>query len=319
MAKFSKEFNTLNFVIKESDQILLFAHSRPDGDTTGSVLALKEYARTLGKKADIACYDSFPEYLRSFSEEKFINPENLDLKKYNLIIGADSVERGFHKIINLVADNQITAIIDHHPDITVKADITILDAKYSSVCELIYDFFIFNKVEINRKMATFLLLGIMSDTGSFQHSNTTPKVMEIASQLMKRGAPLAKIVESTFSNKNISTLKLWGKAFEKAKINPANGMIISVLTKKDLEECGAGSEDIAQVSGILNTVPGTKFALILSERGEGIIKGSLRSEEYKGVDVSKIAAQFGGGGHKLASGFEIKGTIQETKDGWEIV
>ncbi|MDO8240632.1 MAG: bifunctional oligoribonuclease/PAP phosphatase NrnA [Candidatus Moranbacteria bacterium] len=319
MAKFSKEFNTLNFVIKESEQILLFAHSRPDGDTTGSVLALKEYARTLGKKADITCYDAFPEYLRSFSEEKFINPENLDLKKYNLIIGADSVERGFHKIIDTVADNQITAIIDHHPDITVKADITILDAKYSSVCELIYDFFIFNKVEINRKMATFLLLGIMSDTGSFQHSNTTPKVMEIASQLMKRGAPLAKIVESTFSNKNISTLKLWGKAFEKAKINPTNGMIISVLTQKDLEECGAGSEDIAQVSGILNTVPGTKFALILSERGEGVIKGSLRSEEYKGVDVSKIAAQFGGGGHKLASGFEIKGTIRETKDGWEII
>jgi phosphoesterase RecJ-like protein len=319
MKNFVKEFNTLNFVIKESDAILLFAHSRPDGDTVGSVLALQEYIRTLGKNADISCYDQLPEYLSAFSTEKFINPENLDLKKYNLIIGADSVERGFHKIITSASDNQITAILDHHPDITIKGDINIIEAKYSSVCEIVYDFLTFNKIEINRKMATFILLGIVSDTGSFQHSNTTSKVMEIASQLIKRGASLSKIIETTFSNKNISTLKLWGKAFEKAKINPTNGLIASVLTQKDLEECNAGTEDIAQVAGILNTVPGTKFALILSERGEGFIKGSLRSEEYKGVDVSKIAAQFGGGGHKLASGFEIKGRIQETKDGWEIV
>ncbi len=319
MKNFNQQFNTLNYVIRESENILLFAHSRPDGDTTGSVMALGEYIKTIGKKADIACYDPFPEYLQPLLEETFLNPANLDLKKYNLIIATDSVERGFHKILNQVQDNQIVALIDHHPDITIKGDINIIDAKYSSVCEIIYDFFSFNKIDINRKMATPIMLGLMSDTGSFQHSNTTPKVMEIASQLMKKGAPLSKIVETTFANKNISTLKLWGKAFEKAKINPDNGMIVSALTQKDLEDCNAGTEDIAQVSGILNTVPGTKFALILSERGNGVIKGSLRSEEYKGVDVSKIAAQFGGGGHKLASGFEIKGTIVETKDGWKVI
>jgi len=319
MAKFAQQFNTLNYVIKESENILLFAHSRPDGDTTGSVLALSEYIKTLGKKADISCYDPFPEYLQPLLEETFLNPANLDLKKYNLIIATDSVERGFHKILDQIQDNQIVALIDHHPDITIKGDINIIDAKYSSFCEIIYDFFLFNKIGISRKMATPIMLGLMSDTGSFQHSNTTPKVMEIASQLMKKGVPLSKIVETTFANKNISTLKLWGKAFEKAKINPDNGMIVSALTQKDLEDCNASTEDIAQVSGILNTVPGTKFALILSERGNGIIKGSLRSEEYKGVDVSKIAAQFGGGGHKLASGFEIKGTIVETKDGWKVI
>ena len=264
MQKFKQEFNTLNFVIKESENILLFAHSRPDGDAVGSNLALKEYILTLGKKVDVACYDPFPDYLKNLSEETFINPDNLDIKKYNLIIEADSEERGFQKILPLFADNQIVALLDHHPDITIIGDINIIDAKYSSVCEIVYDFFSFNKIELNRKMATFTLLGLMSDTGSFQHSNTTPKVMEIASQLMKKGAPLSKIVETTFTNKNISTLKLWGKAFEKAKINPDNGMIASVLTQKDMEECNAGSEDIAQVASILNTVPGTKFSLILS-------------------------------------------------------
>jgi len=317
--KFAKEFNTLNYVIKESAQILLFAHSRPDGDTVGSNLALKEYIKKLGKLVDIACLDPFPEYLRPLTDEKFIHPNNIEIEKYNLIIAADSVERGFQKIVSKFGDNQVVALLDHHPDITMQKDINIIDAAYSSVCEIVYDFFEFNKIEITRAMATFLMLGILGDTGSFQHSNTTPRVMEIASTLLKKGAPLSKIIETAFANKNISALKLWGKAFERAKINLENGMIVSVLTQKDLEECNAGMEDIAQVAGILNTVPDTKFALILSERENGIIKGSLRSDEYKGIDVSKIAARFGGGGHKLASGFEIKGKIVETENGWEIV
>lgn len=319
LSKFTQEFNTLSFVIRESEKILLFAHSRPDGDTTGSVLALREYIKNLGKQVDIACFDPFPDYLRSLSQDKFEFPAHLDLSKYNLIIAADSVERGFQKIQNEFLENQVVAIIDHHPDITIRADINIIDPSYSSVCEIIYNFFEKVEAKITREMATFLLLGILSDTGMFQHSNTTPRVMEIASRLVKLGAPMAKIVQTTFSNKNIATLKLWGKAFEKAKINKENGMIVSVLTQKELEECEAGTEDIAQVAGILNTVPGTKFALILSERAGGIIKGSLRSEEYKGVDVSAIAARFGGGGHRLASGFEVKGKIKETESGWEIV
>jgi phosphoesterase RecJ-like protein len=319
MPTFNQEFNTLNYVIRESDRILLFAHSRPDGDTTGSVLALQEYIRALGKTADIACLDPFPEYLRTLSEENFSLPEHLDLAKYQLIIAADSVERGFEKIKGKFLENQVVALIDHHPDITIRGDINIIDPSFSSVCEIIYYFFVFNKIELSKKMATFLLLGILADTGMFQHSNTTPKIMEIASALLKKGAPLSKIVETAFANKNIATLKLWGKAFERAKINPQNGLIASVLTQEDLEECGAGTEDIAQVAGILNTVPGTKFSLILSERAGGIIKGSLRSEAYKGADVSEIAARFGGGGHKLASGFEIHGQIKETKNGWEII
>lgn len=317
--KYPQQFNTLNFVIKESQDILLFAHSRPDSDTVGSVLALHEYIKSLGKNVDIACTDPYPTYLENLAPNYFNFPSTLNLKKYNLVIATDSVERGFQKIINEFSERQVIVLLDHHPDITIKGDINIIDPNYSSVCEIIYDFLEFNKIKLTRNISTFLLLGILGDTGIFQHSNTTAHVMEIASNLMKNGAPITKIINIAFSNKNISTLKLWGRAFEKAKINPENGMIVSVLTQKEMDDCGATSDDIAQVSGILNTVPGTKFALILSERNDGIIKGSLRSEEYKGVDVSRIAAMFGGGGHKLASGFEIRGKIVETENGWQIV
>jgi len=318
MKNFSKEFKNLSYVIEKAQKVLLFAHSGPDSDTTGANLALKEYLISLGKEVEVACFDPIPKFLEQVTLEKFEFPGRLDLQQYDAIIACDSVERGFQKIQKDLLEKQVIVLIDHHPDIHIAGDITIIDATYSSVCEMVYDYFKFVGVQITKNMATYIMMGILGDTGSFQHSNTTSRVMEIASELMKKGASITKIVNAVFANKKFATLKLWGKAFEKAKINPENGMIVTVLTQKDVEECGSSTEDIAQVASILNTVPGTKFSLILSERGDGTIKGSLRSEEYKGVDVSEIAHKFGGGGHRLASGFEIHGQIVETKDGWTI-
>lgn len=318
MKKFSSEFNTLNYVINNSKNILLFAHSNPDGDTAGSVSALADYLTGIGKKVDVACHDPLPEYLREIIKLNFEFPEHLKINSYDAIIACDSVEMGFNKMIGNTSDNQITVLIDHHPDIVLRGDINIIDPSFSSVCEIIYNFLNFVKADINKNMATCLMLGIIGDTGIFKHANTTSRVMEIAAELLKKGASLTKITKAVFSNKKISTLKLWGNALEKARIVPKNAMIITVLTQKNIKECGATTDDIAQVASILNTVPGTKFSLVLSEREAGIIKGSLRSEKYKGTDVSAIASRFGGGGHKLASGFEIKGRIIETETGWEI-
>ncbi|HOW60575.1 MAG TPA: bifunctional oligoribonuclease/PAP phosphatase NrnA [Candidatus Moranbacteria bacterium] len=319
MKNLDTEFKTLSYIIKNSKKILLFAHTNPDGDTSGSVLAMKEYITSLNKTADIACFDPIPSFLEMLTEQKFEFPEHLDFKSYDIIIGCDSVERGFQSVLSSINENTVTVIIDHHPDINLTADVVIIDSKSSSVCEIIYEYFISQNIIISKNIATFLMVGILSDTGNFQHSNTTSRVMEISADLLKKGASVPKIIKATFANKKLSTLKLWGRAFEKAKINPANGLITTVLTKEDIESCNATTEDIGQVASILNTVPGTKLSLVLSEREDGIIKGSLRSEEYKGINVSEIAHLFGGGGHKLASGFEIKGKIVETENGWEIV
>ncbi len=319
MKDFTQEFNTLAYVISKSKKILLFAHSGPDGDTAGSVLAFKEYLNSIGIEADIACLDPLPNFMEKLTNHEFHLPSKLDLTQYDAAIGCDSVERGFQKTLPDLKKETVTVIIDHHPDITIKADVVIIDAKCSSTCELIYEYLAAQEARISKSIATYLMIGILSDTGNFQHANTSSRVMEISSDLMKKGASVSKIIEATFANKKLSTLKLWGRAFEKAKINPKNGLITTVLTEADIEECSATTDDIGQVASILNTVPGTKFSLVLSERENGVIKGSLRSEEYKGVDVSEIAHLFGGGGHKLASGFEVKGKIIETDSGWEIV
>jgi phosphoesterase RecJ-like protein len=232
MKSFASDFNTLNYIINKASGVLLFAHSCPDSDTIGANFALKNYISSLGKKVEIACFDPFPEHLKDLIQGKFVSPDIVDLDEFDVIIACDSVERGFNRIIPKISEKQVTVLIDHHPDINISGDLVIIDSSLSSVCEIVYHFFSFLKIKMNKEIATQLMIGILGDTGNLQHANTSTRVMNIASDLMKKGAHLSKIVDTVFANKKISTLKLWGRAFEKAKINNQSGMIITVLTKK---------------------------------------------------------------------------------------
>lgn len=318
MQSFTSEFHTLEYVILKSERIALFAHSRPDADTVGSNLAMEMYLCERGKQVDIICFDPFPDTLRVLAERTFLHPDQVDFSLYDAVIACDSVDRGFDRIVSKLSEDQVVVLIDHHHDIHLTGDVVIIDTEYSSASELVYLFLSSAQATITKPMATMLLMGILFDTGGFQHSNVSPRVMEIASELMKKGAPLSKIAQTIFTNKNISALKLWGKAFERAKFNPENGMLVTAITQKDVEECQASVEDIYQVTSILSAVPDAKFALVLSERENNIVRASLRSMEQHGVDVSAIAHQFGGGGHKLSSGFELSGKIIETQSGFMV-
>lgn len=319
MESFYSEFKTLKYIIDNSEKILLVAHSRPDADTVGANLALRDYIQSQGKTVDITCFNPFPENLNSLFSAQFIHPDQVQFSQYASIIACDSVDRGFDKIIDRISDDQAIVLIDHHPNITLKGDVIIIDTTYSSSSEIVYYFFKQNAIKITPAMATMLLTGIIFDTGGFQHQIVSSRVMNTASDLIKRGGRSSDISQVLFSNNNISALKLWGKAFHKAKFNQKHGMLVTAVTKKDLEECQASAEDIYQVASILSTVPNAKFSLVLSEREDDIIRASLRSMDQHGVDVAAIAKQFGGGGHKLASGFEIQGKIKETSDGWMVL
>lgn len=315
MQTFDSEFRSLQYIILKSKRLLLFAHSRPDPDTVGANLALAEYIKSCGKHVDIACFDAFPDALKGLAEGVFFHPDQLNIASYDAIIVCDSANLGFDKLVGTLAENQAVVLIDHHPDISVPGDVVMIDEAYSSSSEILCLFFVAVQAKVTKSMATMLLMGILFDTGGFQHPNVSPRVLEIASDLMKKGAPLAKITQIIFTHHNIGALKLWGRAFEKARFNEKSGMLVTAVTQEDVEECHASPEDIYQVASILSAVPDAKFAMVLSQR-DGAVRASLRSMQQHNVDVSAIAHQFGGGGHKLASGFEIPGKLVETQDGF---
>ncbi|NTW75449.1 MAG: bifunctional oligoribonuclease/PAP phosphatase NrnA [Candidatus Moranbacteria bacterium] len=320
MRNFSQEFRNLNYVLKNAEGILLFAHTRPDSDTVGSNIALQEYIETLGKTADICCLDPLPEFAKSlFPGTTFHTPSELDFTSYDVFIASDSVNRGFHTMRDKVSTEKVIVLIDHHPIDDAVGDIVIIDTGFSSAAEIVFAFMKVSNIRISHRMATALLLGILGDTGNLQHSSTTPQTFAAAASLIRSGAQLPKITTSVFSNNSISTLKLWGRALARAKINPNNGMIYSAITENDIIELGNPStEDLYIASALLNNVPDAKFSLLFYQISPDSVRGSFRTEPHKGVDVSNIAQSLGGGGHKYASGFEIPGRIVETSEGWEV-
>ncbi len=320
MRDYSSEFRSLSYVIRNAERILLFTHTRPDSDTVGSNIALQEYIVSLGKTADIACFDSFPDFAQAlFPGTHFYNPSEVDLDSYDAVIASDSVNRGFHLIKDKISADKIIVLIDHHPIDNPEADIVIINTGYSSAAEIVFHYFKSANVHVTHRMATALLLGILGDTGNLQHSSTTTETFASAASLIRSGAQLPKITTSVFSNNKISTLKLWGRALSRAKINPSNGMIYSAITEGDIQELGNPStEELYIASALLNNVPDAKFSLLFYQITPNSVRGSLRTEPHKGIDVSNIAKSLGGGGHKYASGFEIPGIIVETQNGWEV-
>lgn len=320
MQSFVKEFKSLAYVFSRAEHVLLFAHSRPDPDTVGANMALYSYlTENLKKKVDIACWNEYPESLQEILPGTFLHPDTLDYSSYDVVVAADSVDRGFHLIRERFDENQVVILLDHHPDIDLQGDIVLIDPTYSSTCEIVYLFLEHQKVNLTRKLATPLLTGILFDTGGFQHASVSPQIMHIASELMRAGAPLGKISKILFTQKNLPAMRLWGRAFDKVKYVEKEKMLVTAITQTDIAECGALADDIYELASVLCTVPNIRYALVLSEREPGLIRANLRSMKHAGVDVSALAHQFGGGGHTLASGFELPGTLVETTDSYAIV
>jgi phosphoesterase RecJ-like protein len=134
---------------------------------------------------------------------------------------------------------------------------------------------------------------------------------------MKKGARIDRIADYFFGKSEISKLRAWALALENARFDKEKKMVYSIVTEDELKTVGAEPEDLEGVASVLTTIPEAGYSLVLKQRGAEI-KGSLRSEPHKGVDVSAIARSFGGGGHKLAAGFKLKGKIEKTQEGWRI-
>ncbi|MEK9160011.1 MAG: DHH family phosphoesterase [Patescibacteria group bacterium] len=159
---------------------------------------------------------------------------------------------------------------------------------------------------IDEDVATLLLVGIITDTGSFQHSNTTPEAFEVAADLLERGARQQEIIKHIFKTKSLATLKLWGRVLSKIQYEPALKLVYSTITLQDLADTGANSDDTGGIiDELMSNAPGSEVVMLLKEKEPGFISGSFRAPGQL-ADVSEIAKSMNGGGHKKAAGFRIK-------------
>ena len=314
----SADFKKAWAAIGKAQKIFMSTHEFTDGDDLGSLLAVKKVLDSMGKETHAIVKGGVPHTLKFMPGTPAVK-EEYEARPYDLVItfGCNVLKRTSYPELETLQSTKIN--FDHHPDNTMFAEVNVVDPNTAAVAELVYYFLkSSDSVAIDKDIATCLLTGIFTDTGGFQHSNTTSKVFEVAGELLKKGARIDRISHETMSNKRPQTLKAWAKALENTRFDPEKKMAFTVMTEEEMRAVGAVDEDLTGFVSVLNHIPQAKFSLMLRQSGDEV-RGSLRSDPSKGTDVSEIAKFFGGGGHKYASGFKIKGKLVRGEKGWEIV
>lgn len=301
-------FTQAKNLIDNAQNIALSTHQNPDLDGLGSLLALSSALQKIGKNTTAFSLGPVPNFFKLLPSPKIA--ASLDPVKTDLIIGLDYGAPERLEILNVYPAIKANFLSFDHHAIGQHLGLKIVDGAISSTAEIIYDFIKFLDSPLSNVEAAWLLAGIMADTGKFQHNSTSAKTLKIAGELMLKGASLQKISRAANNLKLDEKITALVDVFDKIKINSRLGLVFAVIEFEAFERASAGFNEISAVE-ILSTSPEARLALTLTEKTPGLFDVSLRSQLDRGVDVARLAAAFGGGGHRLAAGFRSDKTADE--------
>lgn len=311
----------INNLISESNNILLISHRNPDGDTLGSNLALTHYLKSQAKQVSIYCQDRSPDFFSFLPHFNLIQTEpEPDLNHYDLVITSDCADIAQTGINPPQWKNLKTPVIniDHHLTNTNYGTLNLVMSEAASTTAVLYYCFRQNGADLDRPLATCLLTGLITDTSNFSNPSTNQAALEVASRLVAKGAQIRYINHHVIKNKSIPVLKLWSRIFLRLRKNPNLDLAWTFITQKDKKECGVDDLATEGLSDIFNELTDSSFSLVLEEIQGGYVKGSLRTTKDF-IDVSKFAKIMGGGGHRRAAGFRVRGRLELVSNGWHLV
>lgn len=290
-------------------RIGISGHIRPDGDCVGSTCALWQFLKKIfpDKQIDIrlerpaGIYDFIPG-VREIAEHE-------EKEGYDVFFVIDSVPERIGAAEPYFKAAKVKVNIDHHITNPGCGDFCYIDAKASSASELVYDLIKAadpKKAYMDAPLAQTLYMGIVQDCGVFQYSNTAPKTLRIAAELISYGFDFPKLIEETFYEKTYVQNQVLGFALNHSILCLSDAFIYSIVTRADMQRLGAGDHDFEGVVNQLRYTKGVKAAALLHETADGTYKVSLRSGGE--LDVARVAAAFGGGGHIRAAGCTLDGS-----------
>lgn len=281
--------------------ITLVIHKNPDGDAVGSAFALMQL---LGVPVKLVCQHPIPplfeELLGSIPAQTEL-PRASDL--YIILDCAEANRTGF--AVELAAKSKggkRILVIDHHQrgNLAALSSGYIGQTSYSSTCEIVAEIINELRLPLNSRVATALLLGLVTDTGAFQHPNTTSRTLSLASELIRHGADFEKIRLALGRRRGIASMRVWGKVLSTVSVN-AMGLAIARVSRQVLIDAHGTETDITGLAKYLCSLEGTKAALVLVETENGW-RGTLRARD-KELHVGRLARILGGQGSKKIAGF----------------
>jgi bifunctional oligoribonuclease and PAP phosphatase NrnA len=305
--------------IREHDRFLITTHENPDGDALGSILAAKLALEALGKDAVMYLYGQVPlpaEY--GFMEMHDLRRELPDDAEERVLLALDCANesRLGRDYAELLERSPLIVDIDHHHDNTRFGTINVIVPDASSTGEIVRDLLRLLDIDLTPEIAEALYIALVTDTGRFQYTNTTPRALRLAAELVEAGANLQRVFQGVYESVEFAKLKLLARALERAEVYDGGRLVISYLLRNDFLEVGAVEPYSEGIIDYLRAVEGSDMAVLIREpptRGGPKHRVSLRSRSDE-LDVSVIARKAGGGGHRQAAGFSSELQIPEIID-----
>lgn len=298
-------FSKAKELIDSASHIALSTHSNPDLDGLGSLLALESVLRDMGKNTYAFSIGPVSESLKILPHQIITN--ELDPEKIDLVIGLDYGSPQRLEILRCYPEIKADFLTFDHHAVGEHKGFKIVDAEISSTAEMVHDFLNFIEAPIDKTVAFCLLAGIMDDTGAFRYANTSAQTLRVAGELMLKGASPAKISRGSYNLNLDEKFSALNEVFDRIQTGARTDFVFAVIDNELFDRLSAGLNEIGLAS-ILSAAPEAKIAATLTEKTPGVFDVSLRSQQDRGTDVGKIAAAFGGGGHRLAAAFRCAET-----------
>jgi phosphoesterase RecJ-like protein len=311
----SDDLQAVADILRSHDRFLLVTHENPDGDALGSLLAAKFGLDALGKDAQMYLYGDAPlptEY--SFMPLEGLlrgSPPEMDDRVLVALDCANESRLGPDPAVLERASLKVD--IDHHHDNSRFGDVNLIVADASSTAEVLRDVLRELEVELTPEIAEALYIALVTDTGRFQYTNTTPKALRLGAELVDAGADVHRVFQGIYESVEFAKLKLLARALDRAQVYEGGKLVVSHLVRNDFTDLNAPEAYSEGIIDYLRAVEGASMAALIREppRSEGPARRiSLRSSDDE-LDVSAIARLSGGGGHRQAAGFSSERSIEE--------
>lgn len=297
-------------LIQTQDRFLVTSHMNPDGDAMGSSLGLAIALEAMGKTVVVYNQGPMPSLYEFLPGADRIQNELPGEKGFQVtfVLDCSTSERvgeGFVKFKNKGS----TVVVDHHPPRQPLEGLHLIRTEAAATAELIYEITSQLGLSLPKDAATALYAGLMTDTGCFRFSNTTPKALETAGHLLATGADHRLLVEQVYENFPPERFRLLGLALNTLRLLKDGRVALLWITRPMFEEVGAEDEMTDGFVDIPRSIKGVEVAALIRERQDNEYRVNLRSRGR--VDVGEVASRFGGGGHPNAAGFTLQGAPAE--------
>src|SRR6058998_451871 len=301
--------------IRSHDAFLVTTHENPDGDALGSLLAMKLALDALGKDAVMYLSGEAP-LPREYAWMPLGNLQRKvpDDAATRVLLALDCAnESRLGPDPEVLASAPLVVDVDHHHDNSRFGAVNLVVADASSTGEIVRDLLDELDVELTPEIAEALYIALVTDTGRFQYTNTTPKAFRLAAELVEAGGKVERIFQRGFESVQFAKVKLLARALDRAQVYEGGRIVISYLLRTDFAEVGAAEPYSEGIIDYLRAVEGADMAVLIREppREDGPVRRVSLRASVDELDVSAIARKSGGGGHRQAAGFSSEASIEE--------